>query len=165
MLELSTVRKNYAIKIGIAILALIIGIFASQWISEKFFFDKFFYQKSIKYGYILSKRDAKLEDFGKRAADVLTLLKHPEELRSSQGLFTVAIIGDSFVWGQGIRNQDRFAEVLEKKIKKIRPARVLSLALCGDSLYDNYIKYQILIRNGIHVDFFVFGLVDNDLVL
>jgi len=165
MLQLSPVRKNYLIKIGISVLGLIISIFAVQWIAERFFFDLFFYQKSVKYGYILAKKNARWKDFGKRAADVITLTKHPERFRSSQDLFTVAIIGDSFVWGQGIRNEDRFAEVLQKKINKIRPARVLSLALCGDSLYDNYIKYHILMRIGARVDFFVFGLVDNDLIL
>jgi hypothetical protein len=167
-LEMLSIKKEWILKLAIGFLALVFSIYLAQWIVEKFFFDTFIYHKSVKYGYLLANKNAELKDFGKRAVDIIAIIaakKDTERLKIQENLFTIAIIGDSVVWGQGIRNEDRFPAILEKRIKKIRPARVLSLAFCGDGLFDNYVKYQILMTHAVHVDFFVFGLVDNDLML
>lgn len=154
-------------------MSLTISIGAARWISEKYFFDKFYYYKSVAHGYSIPGKRRTLEDFGLRSKDIrelLALKKRPgegKELFLSPGggdAFTIAVIGDSFVWGQGLREKDRFVHLLEKKLNKLYPTRVLSLALCGDGLLDNYIKYQ-LVKNNSNINLFVFGIVNNDLML
>jgi lysophospholipase L1-like esterase len=141
-------------------------------IAEKYFFDKIFYQKSIAYGYWVEDKDLRPEAFGKRAQDIEELQQRahltPENSPQILGTcddhkYVVTVIGDSYVWGQGIKNEERFVEILEKELNKIRPTRVVSLGNSGDNIFDNYIKY-LWAKKQYRSDLFVFGMVTNDLL-
>ncbi|MEO8581501.1 MAG: hypothetical protein ABI425_02860 [Patescibacteria group bacterium] len=79
--------------------------------------------------------------------------------------FVVAVFGDSYVFGAGVRNEQVFPLLLEKKLNRIRPTKVLSFALSGDTIFDNYEKYKIIQEMGVQPNVVVFGLVNNDLLL
>lgn len=148
----------------------------SYFIGEKFFFDRLFYQKSDLFGYTqytdnpasdqeaspIIKRRVKdlinlhaLHNKGKNTSDVLGAER--------DNRFTIVLIGDSFVYGQGIKNEERFGELLEKELNTVYPTRVIILAQPGDSAMDNYAKFQ-LAYTYFSPDLYIIGLVDNDLV-
>lgn len=133
-------------------------------IAEKFFFDKFFYYKSIEHGYLIPKKAPKLSYFGKRAEDLITLENNQPISSNDSGLYRIVIIGDSYVWGQGIRNSQRFAEILEDKLSKIKPVKIYSLGYPGDNIFDNYVKYNKSKDVFGEANLYIFGLVYNDLI-
>lgn len=150
------------------------SLLGARYIAERFFFDLFFYQKSVAHGYWLADRGLTLEDFGKRAEDLRWLQMMTRERARPDGavlgtfeedIFTVAVLGDSFVWGQGLREEERFVSLLEKKLSDIAPVEIVSLGYPGDSMLDNYVKYDLLLASGKHFDLVVMGLVFNDLLL
>lgn len=77
--------------------------------------------------------------------------------------YTIVLIGDSFAYGQGVRETETFGRVLEVKLNKIRPTKVSILALPGDSIIENYTKF-LLARSTAGANLYVFSMVDNDLV-
>ncbi len=77
--------------------------------------------------------------------------------------FTVAVIGDSFVFGQGVKNEKRFPIILENKLNSIRKTKILSLALPGENAFDNLEKYKIA-SSSYPIDLYIFVLIVNDLV-
>jgi hypothetical protein len=110
---------------------------ARRWAAETYFFDKFIYDKNPRYGYFA--QGTTTASFGKRAEELL----HLEEFQNNQkqgttgvsgetadSRYAVVVIGDSYVWGQGLRNEDRFAYILEKKLNTIIPSHVMSLGEC-----------------------------------
>ena len=163
---------------------LAVSTILSVWVGGKFIvdnsFDLFVYQKSVEHGYFPFWRNVAPEEYGARAADITALRnamkafgESPESespdaswLRNeSEGKYVVALIGDSFIWGQGVRNEERFAHLLSERLNSVRPTRVLSLANCGDNLMENYLKYEAVGRIVQHIDVVVFGLVSNDLLV
>ena len=151
--------------------SLIISINLALWISETYFFDKFYYYKSIAYGYWVPGKKLSWKDFGKRGQDLISLTSYNNQNQKVLGaeinknLFTVAVIGDSYVWGQGLKEEDRFVDILEKKLNTIYPSRVISLGNSGDELIDNYVKYVMIKRNNPNIDLYIFGIASNDLVI
>lgn len=137
--------------------------FLCYFLAEKYFFDKFFYYKSTKYGYYLPGKNSDLRDFGQRAQDLIAL-KNGQHISEKNNVYKVAIIGDSYVWGQGVKNEERFAAILQKQLNKIRPTTVYSLGGCGDNIFDDYIKYKKSIDVFGNMDLYVFAMVNNDLV-
>jgi hypothetical protein len=151
----------------------------SCWaVSIIFFFDKFYYQKSPLYGYVVpnsyplsnKKNPRSIE---KRIADLRQLFPQTVVTQKSHSQktnqefpkpFTIAVIGDSMVYGSGVRTQQRFSEVLEKRLNEIRPTRVITLAQVGDSVVDNYYKLQKLEEQE-KLDLIIFGIVENDLLI
>lgn len=140
------------------------------FIAEKFFFDKFFYQKSLNYGYWIPGKILFYSDFGDRAKDLIALEnlepdhKHNISKPTDNNTFKITIIGDSYVWGQGIKNNQRFAVILENKLNQIRPTKIYSLGDCGDNIFDDYEKYQLATTSAEKANLYIFGLVSNDLV-
>ncbi len=166
--------KIIFIRLFLVLSSTIFTILFCQWISEKFFFDKFYYKKSIEYGYDPTNRYVNYNQFGKRAQDLVTLNSIIHDKQSvnkpildnvTHSTYNIAVIGDSFVWGEGIKNNDRFAEILETKLNKILPTKIFSFGRSGDGLVDNYIKYKII--SGIYpkMNLYIFGILDNDLML
>jgi len=165
--------NNISIKLGLAMISGCLSYKLVYFIGETYFFDKFFYQKSIKYGY---GEKWKLENYGERSEDLLSLEylasnKIEADYKSNKVLgvendnvYKIAVIGDSIVWGEGLKNDDRFVEILEKKLNKIYPTKVFSFSECGDSILENYIKYKILENARSDIDLYIFGLVKNDLI-
>jgi hypothetical protein len=163
---------NTVVLLVISLLILSVSIFFLYFLAEKYFFDKFFYYKSVDHGYWVFDEDKQLtvsfRDFGERAlyyrqlrhgADVEDLL--PNHL-SDEELFTIAIIGDSYTWGQGVRWPQTFSQVLEKKLQKDFNVRVMTVANCGDIIVDYLVDYRKL-EEIYSPDFYVFALVVNDL--
>lgn len=134
------------------------------WIGERFFFDKLFYYKSTLFGYWIPGKSLQLSDFGERSRDMVSLLANQH--RNSQepsNEYTIAVIGDSEAWGQGVLVRERMSALLEQKLKRYRRTHVFTFANCGDSAIDNYAKYD-LIQRKYNIDLFIFVLVDNDLM-
>lgn len=160
------------------------GIFSlkiASFIAETFFFDKLFYQKSTHYGYWVPNKTRRLQDFQSRTQDIQNLReyisKNSSLLASSSNLdpkvlgtqsdetFTIFLIGDSYIFGQGIKVQERLAEILRAKLSTLRKTQVIVLGNSGDNLFDNYIKYKAAIFEYGQPNLTLFGLVFNDLLL
>jgi len=138
---------KFGVKIALAILSTILSILLTFWISEEWFFDKVYYQKSVLHGYWPPGKELLYIDFGRRGQDISKLLdfihnpaSYPNKIKTTG--FTIVIIGDSFVWGQGLRESQRFTTILNKRLNSIRPTSIIQLGSNGDSLLDNYIKYH-----------------------
>lgn len=142
-----------------------LSVTLTEYITETYFFDRLLYYKSNKYGYWKPDKNQTYDVFGRRSNDIQKLIYNYNEpifLQDTPDIFTVVVIGDSYVWGQGIKNTDRFAYILEKKLNNIIPSRIISLGNPGDSALGNYAKY-IRYRKTSSADLYIFGLVDNDL--
>ena len=137
------------------------------FVAEKYFFDKFFYQKSVSHGYQTFSSKHCLEDFGERA-NGLTLTDNQgyqpqiNNLNNDPRNFQIIVIGDSFTWGQGITNNQRFAKILSDKLNKIRPTKVISMALPGWNILDYLEIYSQTIKIDYSPDLTIFALVQND---
>jgi lysophospholipase L1-like esterase len=172
-------QRRFAVLFAISVISVVATAVLCLVVSELFFFDKFYYQKSPAHGYApliwnpQSSQDnprtieRRLSDLRalfplqRKTAD-LRVLGVSDEKKTKP--FTIAVIGDSMVYGTGIRTGDRFSEVLEKKLNTLRPTNVITLAQPGDSAVDNYYKLQKL-EEKIVPDLIIFGLVDNDLIV
>lgn len=158
------------VKLSLLCFATFLSYKLSYFIGERYFFDKLFYQKSIKHGYWIPVKKLVLSDFGDRAKDVLDLYNHERNGNNNvlgtdtDDIFNIAVIGDSFVWGQGLKNEDRFVILLNKKLNTLRKTQVFSFAQGGDNIFDNFAKYQS-IKSAYFIDVFIFFLVGNDLLI
>ncbi len=138
--------------------------------SEMFFFDKFFYKKSVTHGYW--SKNTQLEDFGNRTKDLITLKNTSRHLVSVLGIstdnrkksYTIAVIGDSWVWGEGVKFNQTLTQKLKKRLNKVRPTRILTLAEGGDSILDYYARFDITSRV-FQPDLYIFVLVSNDALI
>lgn len=156
---------------GSAIVTIAMAYHLAYFIGETFFFDKLFYNKSIAHGYWVPKKNTQISDFGRRSKDALPLYELSTISSASatvlgsmkDSVFTVALIGDSYVWGQGVRFEYTMSQLLEKKLNERRPSRVLSLASSGDDVIENYSKY--VYANAMGVDMYIFVLVNNDVLI
>ncbi len=149
------------------------------YISIHFFFDKLYYYKSKAFGYYIPQEKKKMEDFGRRAEDLSVLLTdiHTTESialscpldkkvnQQDDGVFRVAFIGDSYVWGQGLTNTQLAGVKLEKLLNKKIKSKVYLFGNPGDTILDNYIKYRYVERDFPKIDLYIFGMVDNDLLI
>lgn len=171
-----TVSKYEQILVNLFLLfsSLNLSSFGFWWTLETVLFDKVYYQKSIAHGYYPRDRYFEFSDFGARASDISIILElsssnKPEKrvLGTSQtdDRLVIAVIGDSFVWGQGVRNEDRMSEVLERKLNKITPTKVYGLGMSGDNIIDNFSKYYFSQQLPEKVDIYFFGIIENDLIL
>ncbi len=156
----------------VSLLLLFSSIFLFYFLAEKYFFDKFFYYKSVDHGYWVFEENKpstlSYEDFGERSlyyrqlrhgTDVEDLL--PSYLNDKKS-FTIAVIGDSYTWGQGVRWSKTFSQILEKKLQKDFDVRVITIANCGDFIVDYLVDYRKA-EKFYNPDFYVFALVVNDL--
>lgn len=136
------------------------------YIAENYFFDKFFYQKSASHGYINSSKITIPKIYGARSRD-LTLLENDQRilnLSSYDNYYTVLIVGDSFVWGTGIKNNQRFSYLLEKKLNNIRPTKIFTLGVPGSSILDYSEKYNQFQKQ--HTpNLNIISIVDNDAII
>jgi hypothetical protein len=164
-------------------MALIISVllfFGLFFLSEKCFFDKLFYKKSLPHGYY-SVWPYDIEDWqivaekfnhDQRNTDLLNLISAGLgdqeaidllEKEQKDSVLKIAIIGDSMFFGTGVRSSQTIAYFLEQEVKKIRDVKVYNYSFFGDDFLDNYAKYQ-LVKKYLKPDLIIFGLVDNDLL-
>lgn len=164
--------KKIAILFTISLTSLI-AYKTAYFIGENFFFDKLFYKKSHLHGYWIKGIDS-LESFPRRSQDIKEIYNYLDAKKNGfdnyqhlvdQDIFLINVLGDSYVWGEGVKPEQRFVALLEKKLNKIRPTRVLSLAMSGDNVFENLAKYQISKKVFGEADISIFGMVANDLLL
>ncbi len=155
-------QKHALVLITIVSVAVAIGI--CYLIAVMFFFDTFFYEKSVYYGYWPTGKQIEMADFGRRSVDILSLERGDLRQNLSPDVFTVAIIGDSYIWGQGVKNSDLFGIVLEKKLNAVKKSQVIILGSPGNSLLDHLTIYEKLKKLDVHIDAYVFALVTNDIL-
>lgn len=153
-------------------ISIVLSYGLAAWIAEIYYFDKFFFYKSIQHGYWIPGKPLMLKDFGSRAEDLVNLEKDFWSKEQSnvlgtmddQSFYTIAVIGDSYVWGQGVKFKETVSQLLEKQLSKYRKTKVLSLANAGDSILDYLLTFQMA-KKIYMVDLYIFVLVDNDLLL
>lgn len=157
------------VRIVLVILSLGISYYLCFFIAEHFFFDKFFYRKSADYGYLVSKTQ-NLSDYGPRANDLIWLTaamkdENPGQKAAESGTYNIAVIGDSYVWGQGLKYSDRFVPLLEKELNKIRKTKVYSFGMEGDNLLENYEKMKFLEsdKSPVKIDLYILSVVYDDM--
>lgn len=147
--------------------SLALSVSLSWVLAERVFFDQLLYGKSKMYGYA-PFGNTHPHDFGERSRVVRSLYadrKNPASVLgdTTDDLYTVAVIGDSYVWGLGVRQDQTLPFVLEQKLNTFRPSRVLALGAMGDDAIDNYAKYTSITQQT-EIDLVVFLPVDNDIV-
>jgi len=161
------VRRTVA-RLCLVVLSFAVSYRTAYYMCERYFFDEVFYRKSIAHGYWVQGKQLKIEDFGNRSEDVRGLFEHLRSDASVLGVadeneYTIAMIGDSYVWGQGVRFEDTVSQVLERKLGTVRKTNVLALATSGDDMIENLAKYRAYEDK--NIDLFVFILVNNDVLL
>src|SRR5688572_5640457 len=161
-------NKVWIGKISLVFLSVLASFHICYFLAEHFFFDKFFYRKSISHGYAPDIA-SNLSRYGNRARDIVWLQNKMRGSSENVGLpdddtYTIAVIGDSVTWGQGIKNDERFSVLLEKKLNKIRKTKVYSYALLGDNFTQTYEKIEFLesLENTHKIDLYILALVHND---
>lgn len=164
-------------KLLLASLAFVLAIFFTNYIAERFFFDKIFFGKSENYGYskkVGAYNMVNMEPFSPLLEKRITDLRHIVSLGKNEiqghvmgantaegSVFNIALIGDSFVYGMGVKLEDTIGKHLEKKLNTTRRSKVYSLALSGDSILDDYAKLQ-LAEKYLQPDVSVIVIVEND---
>lgn len=157
-----------------SIVLTVLSLFLARFLAEKYFFDKFFLGKSNAHGYdknipdydIVNKASPAPYLLEKRVAEVRYLVNKAQnlptqEIAAPSDTFTIALIGDSFVYGMGVEMQERIGAQLEKKLNQDKPSKVYNLALSGDSILDNSIKLE-LAEKYLKPDLSVVVIVEND---
>lgn len=145
----------------------------SYYYAEKYYFDKLFYRKSQKHGYLKSNSEDLTQiqnrEIRKRIEDVISLVEAHNNSAQVLGVqsnqeYKIAIIGDSFVYGGGIKRDERFSEILESKLDNFQPTTVYNLSLNGDNIIEHLAKYK-LAESHLNPDLYIIGIVNNDFMV
>lgn len=168
-------KKHLLNSLGVILLVLgsvCVAILIAFFVGEKYYFDKLFYRKSTIFGYYKNdeywRLPAENEHFliKRRVRDIQNLVDvangEKEATKLGDETLKIAVIGDSFAYGMGVKDGQQFPRVLEKKLNHIRPTKVYNLSISGDSILDNYAKYH-LAKKYLHIDLFIIATLDNDL--
>jgi hypothetical protein len=174
--------KNSYKKILLALFSLLIGFLTYKGfylITERYFFDRLFYKKSISHGYYNFWPDSS-DDWFKSSNDFISNarnddLKHLVNVmiddrealdyfakEKEKDVFKIVLIGDSMFFGLGLRENQTLAAFLQKELGK--EVKVYNFSYAGDGVLDNYAKYKF-IKEYLNPDVFVLELLSNDLVL
>ena len=136
--------------------------FTTVKICEKYCFDKLVYRKD---NFI-----ARLYGYG-QVDDLLCMsqlntdgFREEEFYPKKQGEYLILVIGDSNVYGTGLLMNQRFSELLEHDLNKVRPTRVLNLGICGTNIYQHYQRY-VEFKNKLEPDLVIVTFNSNDLLV
>lgn len=163
-----------ALVIGLAI-SFFTSYLVASYLAEGYFFDVFFYQKSPVYGYyqnfgnlLAYTNNAYTERRIKDVRDLFgfyqTEQKGEVKSAATDDKYRVVVIGDSFAYGLGVKQPQRYPDILEKLLNDVRPTEVSVLALPGDNIVENFVKFE-LTKATLHPDLYIVGIADNDLLL
>lgn len=137
---------------------------------EKFFFDQLFYKKSPIHGYskfvpIISKDNSIIEKRRKDLHAIYATQKSNVSVLGSktEDPYSIALIGDSMIYGLGVRENQSVGRILEKKLNKIRPTKVYVMAMPGDSIVENYAKF-LAAYNTSKINLYIVALYHNDTI-
>lgn len=154
--------------------AVLVAIEFAWQVTERYFFDRVFYQKSPLYGYISD--ETKTYDLiatpkhhwaiEQRLSDLRELWRHEAENtdypeKFDKSVFKVAVIGDSYIYGTGVLEPERITSVLEKKLNTIRPTKVYAFAEMADDVLDYYANFLAAERR-LKPDLYIVSMVWND---
>lgn len=160
--------------VGVVVFVLLVTVELAWRITEQYFFDQVFYQKSPLYGYI--RDETKTYNLigtpkhhwavEQRLGDLRELWRHDAENtdypeKFDKSVFKVAFIGDSYVYGMGVLEPERITRVLEKKLNTIRPTRVYAFAQMADDVLDYYANFLVAERR-LKPDLYIVSMVWND---
>lgn len=148
--------------IFLILVSLVISFFTyifCHFIAEKYFFDKLFYKKSSEYGYCHSLNNKNCQE--RYQYNKLLNSKSLITQINSANNYKIVIMGDSYVLGVGIKNEQRFAKILEKKLNKIKPTKIITFSDTSMSPI-NYLNWYEQIKNTIKANLYIFALVSND---
>lgn len=134
------------------------AVVASWWLAERVFFDRFFYYKSIAHGYFVPDQTVQLSQFGQRSLGI-RLLKAEVAGRCDMTPRLV-LIGDSYLWGMGVRNTETVTAQLHKLVPEIE---VVSYAYPGATLAD-YLGFYQFAQTVSPNNYYIFLAVDNDIL-
>lgn len=137
----------------------------------------FFYSKSVRYGYGRNAKGPLDPVFGDRNKDLRDLAEREVLLKNGNSnvlgvstdvapreYYTIALIGDSLVWGMGLLNNNRLAKVLSDELNKHRKTKVMSFGQPAFSVADYAVRYN-LVSSLYHVDLYIFLIVINDTLI
>jgi hypothetical protein len=150
-------------------LSMLLAYFLGVKITEKYFFDRLYYQKSEKFGYFPEDNEA-VKRLTRSRMTGLDLLSSDDKSSNTLGVqsntdtFNIAVIGDSHVWGMGIKKNERFSEILNKKLNLVRKTKVVNVGYPGDNFLENLSKFTLLAQNHPQ-DLYVYLLFRNDILL
>lgn len=151
------------ILVCLTLFSLSISLVGAFFIAETYFFDLLLYRKSSFHGY--SRRMYNLSVFPAgpiiehRFGDTRNLITGA----SRNDAYTVALIGDSLVYGLGVLETRRLGVILEKNLSTLRRTKVYTLGQPGDSILDYYALYNLAQRI-LTPDVTIIMIVDNDLI-
>ncbi len=145
-------------------------------IAEQFFFDKLYYNKSSRFGYeddylgVIKGRKRNKIVFS-RLGDLISLINiaqnklFPDKILGTKDpdLYNIAVIGDSFVYGTGVRENETFPKILENKLSKIQDVKVYNFGLPGSNVINNYSIF-LLAEEYLDIDLYIIGVVEDDLL-
>jgi len=152
------------LKLTVLLGYLYILLFITLEIVETHYFDKLFYLKSWIHGYYFPEKDSQ-NTIAKLLAGVNSEGFRDNEFRPKQkGEFLILVVGDSNVWGWGVRKSNRFTQVLEKELSKIKKTRIISLGKGGNNVYLNQ-KLAKEYEKKLNPDLVVFTFYENDLLI
>lgn len=157
-----------SVLVFLGILFTSVSYLTAQNLAPRYFFDKLYYKKSTTYGYVngqypyIDESEKKLVH--DRVEDLDLIYNKSSVLGTTADEFKIAIIGDSFTFGVGIKNEDRYAVVLEKRLNEIRPTKIYSLAIGGDDMLEYYTHYK-LAEEKIKPDLYIITMVNNDFLI
>lgn len=134
------------------------AVAASWWLAEHVFFDRVFYYKSVAHGYFVPDKSIQLAQFGQRSLG-FRLLKG-EEPGQCDLKPRIVLIGDSYLWGMGVRNSETVTARLSQLLPEVS---VIAYAYPGATLAD-YLGFYEFAQEVSPNNFYVFLAVDNDIL-
>lgn len=167
--------KTIAINFLLSGLAIFVAWRLAILVSERFFFDRLYYKKSEVYGYhprkynLLNYRNnTVLED---RIRDLRELVNRTSSLENQDNVlgaevdprFKVVVLGDSFVFGLGVKQSERFPEILQQELNRYRPTKIFVLAQADDGMLENYAKLEM--AKQLKPDVVIFTILHNDFLI
>ncbi len=166
--------------VGVSSVVTLATIVGCLKVSELYFFDRFYYDKVPELGYVKpienplanvhnpSTIEHRIKDlrlvFSPSAPPATQKVLGTSDDRTQNQPYKILLIGDSVVYGNGVRESQRMSAILEKELNKVRPTKVYTLAESGDSIVDNYYKFEKA-EKIIHPNMSIFGMVVNDFLL
>ena len=151
---------SWCTKITVTVISLFVSSVICWFVAEKYFFNKLFYQKSPLHGYATSGQDwsniateknlsSTMKSRTKETRALFEQHLPPQceyldnQLHSKQS--KIVIIGDSIVFGQGVRTSQRVGNQLEKILhdRNYPIDSIVTIAQPGDDFIDHAAKIEL----------------------
>ncbi len=163
---------------ALAVAASFLAVALAALATQRWFFDRLYYQKSVAHGYWEGVLGGGNPDaVGGRARYLPALYRALGRLPPSwqqyaerppepipEGSFVAVVLGDSLCWGQGVRDHQRWVHRLEQRLDRVRPTVLIPLCEPGDQLIDHWNKHGAS-QAVWQPDLYIFALVSDDVLL